>query len=257
MIRERLETEAIGGKICHIYRSKPDSSVLPVFYWGIAGGGVQSVMAVVSYLKRLSMKQHTGTASFVLVAYEVQDWNDGFSPWEASAAFGSERFGGKAQETLKWLAECCMPFVEADGSEYIKGAETLKRFPAGYSLAGLFSMWAYFESGLFDGAVSCSGSLWFSGWKDYAAAHIRMAESGENKPLIYLSLGAREEKTRNRQMASVGDITRELHALCAQKFGKAQCVLEWNAGGHFSEPDIRVAKGISWILQQSEHIRLL
>ncbi len=35
---------------------------------------------------------------------------------------------------------------------------------AGYSLAGLFALWAVYQTGLFDRAASVSGSLWFDGF---------------------------------------------------------------------------------------------
>ena len=243
-------TELIGNKKCHIYRNggSAKGKVLPVFYWGIAKNDEEIIMAVVSYLK----EQMDGIP-FLLVAYEVEDWNDAFSPWEAAAVFGKEGFGGKASDTLKWLVECCMPYIESDKSVFIKGAETLLHFPTGYSLAGLFSIWAYFESGLFDGAVSCSGSLWFDGWTEYVEEYGKSNDlTGTHKKehYIYLSLGEKEEKTKNAKMASVGDNTRALYHFLSERAEQFQCVLEWNKGGHFSEPELRIAKGIKWILQK-------
>ncbi|MBQ3918704.1 MAG: esterase, partial [Oscillospiraceae bacterium] len=61
-----------------------------------------------------------------------------------------------------------------------------------------------------------------------------------------LSLGDREEKTRNAVMASVGDcIRRGYHMLSEQG---VDTILEWNQGNHFREPDIRTAKAFSWML---------
>lgn len=241
-------TERIGNKKCHIYRSGGSAKVMPVFYWGIAKGDEEIIMTVMSYLK-----EQIDKIPFLLVAYEVEDWNDAFSPWEADAVFGKEGFGGKASGTLKWLVECCMPYIESDKCAHIRSAETLLRFPTGYSLAGLFSLWAYFEKNLFDGAVSCSGSLWFNGWTEYVEEYgksIDLLETQKKQHYIYLSLGEKEEKTKNAKMASVGDNTRELYRFLSERTKQFQCVLKWNKGGHFSEPELRIAKGIEWVLQK-------
>ena len=65
---------------------------------------------------------------------------------------------------------------------------------------------------------------------------------------VYLSLGDKEEKTRNPVMATVGSSIRQLHARYVG--AGIPCVLEWNEGNHFHEPDVRTAKGFSWLLNQ-------
>ena len=61
-------------------------------------------------------------------------------------------------------------------------------------------------------------------------------------------LGDREEKTRNPVMAAVGDRIRELHALLAAR--GTDCVLEWNPGNHFREPELRTARAFAWLLRE-------
>lgn len=240
-MKNELKTVTIQNKTCHIYRSGDTKGVggmhrLPVFYWGVGGDSRESVEVVVSYLE-----ERISSADFILAAYESECWNDDFSPWAAPAVFGTEAFGGKAGDTLKWLAQYCIPYVEAKESE-------IARFSVGYSLAGLFSLWVYCECDLFAGAVSCSGSLWYEGWLDYVR---KAAEVGRGRrQYVYLSLGDKEEKTRNKLMATVGDNTRKVYAMLCENQQNVKGILEWNQGGHFSEPDVRIAKGIYWILRQ-------
>ena len=64
---------------------------------------------------------------------------------------------------------------------------------------------------------------------------------------IYLSLGDREEYTKNTIMAAVGDNIRALHhelVVC----GKT-CTLEWNRGGHFKDADLRTARAFRWVIE--------
>ncbi len=63
---------------------------------------------------------------------------------------------------------------------------------------------------------------------------------------VYLSLGDREEKTRNPVMATVGDRIREAHVLMKER--GVNCILEWNEGNHFRDADLRTAKAFAWVL---------
>lgn len=92
------------------------------------------------------------------------------------------------------------------------------------------------------GAASASGSLWFPGFIDYAHEHTM-----PNAPdAVYLSLGKKETKTPNRMMRHVLDDTRAM-----EKF-LGECgiptTLELNPGNHFAQTDLRMARGIRWIL---------
>ena len=64
---------------------------------------------------------------------------------------------------------------------------------------------------------------------------------------MYLSLGDREERTRNPVMARVGEAIRETEDIL--KSAGKDCVLEWNKGNHFKEPDVRTAKAFAWLLR--------
>ena len=57
---------------------------------------------------------------------------------------------------------------------------------------------------------------------------------------VYLSLGNKEEKTRNQIMATVGDCIRQQAQIFEEK--NIPCVLEWNEGNHFRDSDLRTAK---------------
>ena len=165
---------------------------------------------------------------FQLLALEIEDWNRELSPWPAPPVFGSEGFGGEAARTLAALLPLC---ANRDKSYYL----------GGYSLAGLFALWAAGQSEVFSGAAAASPSLWFPGFGEYAAAHVPRCP-------VYLSLGDREEKTRNPVMAQVGERIRGLHALLRQQ--GVPCTLEWNPGNHFRDPALRTARAFAWVLRQ-------
>ncbi len=150
---------------------------------------------------------------------------------------GKQGFGGRAGDTLAWL-EQAVPRIRRQYS--IK--EDGKAILGGYSLAGLFALWAATQTDALYGVAAASPSVWFPGWSEYEAAHPIQAQR------VYLSLGDREEHTKNQTMAAVGDNIRTLHSALIQR-GKA-CTLEWNAGGHFKDADLRTARAFAWVMEE-------
>ena len=166
--------------------------------------------------------------SFYFIAVRIDDWNNDLSPWEAPAVFGKAGFGSDASKTLNEMLKLCN---DKSKSYYI----------GGYSLAGLFSLWAAYQTNVFDGVAAASPSMWFPGFADY------MKENEIHTDTVYLSLGDREEKARNPVMATVGDRIREANAFLKER--GVNCILEWNEGNHFKDADIRTAKAFSWVLR--------
>ena len=68
-----------------------------------------------------------------------------------------------------------------------------------------------------------------------------------SKCSVYLSLGGKEEKTRNKIMAAVGDRTKAQEERLEEDPMVESVVLEWNAGGHFADAGKRLAKGVRWM----------
>lgn len=175
---------------------------------------------------------------FTLVAIGGLDWNRELSPWACDGTVrDAEPFGGQASEFLDGLLNQIIPQVESS-----LPCPPIWRGIAGYSLAGLFSLWALWQTDVFDRAASASGSLWFPGFIDYAHEHTM-----PNAPdAVYLSLGKKETKTPNRMMRHVLDDTRTMEALLVERGILA--TLELNPGNHFAQTDLRMARGIHWVL---------
>ncbi|MBO6014637.1 MAG: esterase [Oscillospiraceae bacterium] len=173
--------------------------------------------------------------SFRLLLFPVEDWNRDLSPWEAPPVFGSMAFGNGAVKTLSWIEEELFPVLES------ARIPCDRVFLGGYSLAGLFALWAAYQTDRFSGVAAVSPSVWFPGWLETAERGCCLC------PSVYLSLGDREEKTRNRTMATVGSAIRRQAELLS---GTKESILEWNPGNHFNEPDVRMAKGFAWLLKR-------
>lgn len=169
--------------------------------------------------------QKLAGADFCLIAMKVQNWNADLSPWPAPAVFGKEGFDGRADDTLKQVLH-----QTADKQKtYIIG---------GYSLAGLFALWAACQTDQFFAVAAASPSVWFPGFAAYMRQNVIRTSS------VYLSLGDKEEKTRNPVIGTVGDRIREVYDDLRRK--GINTILEWNQGNHFRDADIRTAKAFAW-----------
>ena len=190
-----------------------------------------------SLLDEAAMIRETINIPFAIAFLAVEDWNKELSPWQAPAVFGKQDFGAGAEEMLKSI-EAILPALKS----HCALAEDAPVVLGGYSLAALFSLWSAYESTSFDAIAAASPSVWFPGWLDYAKAH--EPKTG----IIYLSLGDREDKTRNPVMRIVSACIKEQHALLQDAGIKT--TLTWNPGNHFQHPELRCAKAFIWCLDQ-------
>ncbi|MBE6018184.1 MAG: esterase [Lachnospiraceae bacterium] len=166
---------------------------------------------------------------FRLIAVKVDSWNRDLSPWPAPAVFGNEDFGGCASAFLDEILKLCPD----DGKKNLLG---------GYSLAGLFALWAAYQTDRFAGIAAASPSVWFPGFVDL------MRDNAVKSRAVYLSLGDKEETTRNPVMATVGSCIREGYDIL--KSQNVRCTLAWNSGNHFKEADLRTARAFAWLMNE-------
>ena len=168
----------------------------------------------------------TDMDSSVLCIYDF-DWNRYLSPWKHEKVFAKgEAFAGEAD---RFLDEVLALIPEGDWKEVII---------AGYSLAGLFALYACTKSSVFTGCMCASGSLWFKGFTGY------LKENPVRCRRVYMSLGDTEKNTKNPVMAAVEASTLEaVHEM--EKY--TSVYFEMNPGGHFNEPEMRIRKGLCYL----------
>ena len=222
------QTMLIGNRSCRIY-GEPHAEHLLLQMTG--EHELQGIGHEVTVIAQSSW-------NFLFAAVPVESWNDTLSPWEAPAVWGKQGFGGNAMDTLRFLTEQVIPTLK----QQLRLPENIKIILGGYSLAGLFALWASTQTDLFYGVAAASPSVWFPGWMEFEQRHPIQAQR------IYLSLGDREERTRNATLAVVGDNIRTLHSRLTER--GADCTLEWNSGGHFKDADLRTAKAFQWVIEE-------
>ena len=176
--------------------------------------------------------------SFPLLCINNLEWQKDMCPWNSPALINTEKdFIGGADEYLSLLEKEIIPKAVE-----ILGEEPSNYALAGYSLAGLFALYASYRSALFSRIASVSGSLWYPDFLSFAKEK-KMLSKAEK---LYLSLGTEEAKTRHVVLSTIERKTREL---VEHYQSSGYCVnFELNPGNHFYEVEQRIEKGIRWIM---------
>ncbi len=114
-----------------------------------------------------------------LLFFAQADGDRDFTPWPAPGVREGETFTGEAEAYLRSSPRPPCPIWKKN-----TGPAPGRRGRAilGYSLGGLFALWAQRQGGAFQAAGSLSGSLWYPGWLDYSKAAPAPAV-GEDLPL--------------------------------------------------------------------------
>jgi predicted alpha/beta superfamily hydrolase len=218
----------IAGRTCYMLENNDDQSPATCFIMGVGDKKEIDFDAINNLI--------SADKPYIIAGYQVNDWFGDMSPWQANTVLHENRFKGDGRNTLNWIVNNFLPYLRAN---YIISDFVI----SGYSLAGLFSLWAFYESGAFQGAVSCSGSLWYPKWDDYTS----QKKAPENS-CVYISIGDREGKAKNKPFATIGDATRHQHEILEHDENVTDTVLVYNEGTHFSPIEPRMATGFNWML---------
>ncbi len=186
--------------------------------------------------------QNGNCPDFTLAAVSHLAWDHDMTPWDCPpiSRFDTPCTGG-ADEYLQILLEEIMPEVEkrTDVSPAWRGI-------AGYSLAGLFAVYAAYRTDRFSRIASMSGSLWFPDFKDFVLSH----EMRIRPDVIYLSLGDKEAKTNNPYLKTVQENTEAIKEYYVSL--GLDAVFHLNPGNHYVHGAERTAAGIEHILSRKE-----
>ena len=178
------------------------------------------------------------TADFSLATINITDWNANLSPWEIPSVYkNDEPFTGGADVYLETLTGEIIPAIIGK-----LGYEPAYIALAGYLLAGLFAVYTMYRTDRFTRIASASGSMWVPGLMDFVKSH----EPTALPEKLYLSLGDKEARTRNKVMATVEQNTGALFDY--YKSLGVEAVFEMNPGNHFRDAAQRMVKGIVWLV---------
>ncbi|MDO4538831.1 MAG: alpha/beta hydrolase-fold protein [Coriobacteriales bacterium] len=224
MKQERFETQ---GRMATLYLAEEAGRPLVVLN-NFAGDGGSVVKALAQ----------VGAPELNLLCIGNLAWDHDMTPWHCPPLSENDTpCTGGASDYLQLLLNEILPHA----IDLVEG-EPAHTSIAGYSLAGLFALWAAYNCDSFASVASVSGSLWFPGFEEYCKERA-FARAPEK---IYVSLGDKEARTRNELLKTVQTRTEALVAHYRQIGLNVQW--ELNPGNHIQDAALRSAKGIAAIL---------
>lgn len=138
-----------------------------------------------------------GTLACAVASLPYANWSDALTPWPAPGLYREEPdFGGHAADTLAELVDEAVPTIEKNASLH-----PARRAICGYSLGGLFALFALTHADAFDACACLSGSVWYEGWVD----HLRSLDLDLAGRFAYLSVGTKEKRGGRPIMRTVQD----------------------------------------------------
>ena len=157
-----------------------------------------------------------------VVSVPVCDWGASLTPWPAPGLYrGEPDFGGRAHDTLTELCERTIPEIERR-----EGLRPGTRAICGYSLAGLFALFALVHGDAFSACACISGSVWYEGWTE----HLRASDVDLTGRFAYLSVGTKEKRAARPILHAVQNNMED----CTRILEKHGCTVRYQTGpgGH-------------------------
>lgn len=219
----------IGGRMCRLFVQEHPLALLVQVVSARQDGDTDREVQVLASSK----------LPFALATVPIADWEQELMPWPEPVVSRRPEVGSGAKATLHFVANQLLPSLLED-------PRLSKHIPVvlgGYSLGGLFALWAACQTDRFHSIAAGSPSLWAGDWPQYAATHPILARH------VYLSLGDREEHTKNKTMARSADRLRAEYARLQNQLGESGTTLVWEQGGHFNDPAGRMVRAFEWCLR--------
>lgn len=223
-----IEELSIGGRKCRLFGAENPGCIL---VQPSARHENATLEAEAQHLAELTK------VPFVLATIELEDWMVDLMPWPDGNVSRDSEAGKHGQETLDYVLTALVPELQ-------QRYGPLPMVLGGYSLGGLFAIWASMQTDSFKAVAAASPSVWLHNWMPFARKHVPMAD------YIYLSLGNQEEHVKNQAIARVGENLRAQYELFQKQLGPEHCTLVWEEGGHFADNEGRLARAFAWCLER-------
>lgn len=239
-MKGKIKQLIIGGRSCSLY--------LPPEY---EAGGQYPVIYMNGtdefddILGLLEPQIGRACVPFLLLNVESIDWNNDLTPWPSPALNKkSSYFGGHADTYLDFLSTIIKPHID---THYHTKSGPEDTGLIGYSLGGLTALYALYKYESF-GKIGClSGSLWFDNWLGFMSSHRPLNAAAK----VYMSLGTKEQESKNDRMAAVGQCTMQAAEILKSQLNNANDLnFEWNDGGHFTQIPQRYTRSLFWLMRR-------
>lgn len=204
-------------------------------YRGDGGAGAPVIYLIDLPKHPLAIPSPSAPRASSVVTVPVRDWGRSLTPWTAEGLrAGDPPFAGEAAETIDELRDRVIPRLEERW-----GLAPSRRALCGYSLGGLFSLYAFLRDDRLAACGCVSGSLWYDRWLGYLEASTAPLEGRA----VYLSIGKRESRSGPRRMRCVQENAERTAAI----LGRRGCTVAYDVGpgNHMQHQAERLAAALA------------
>lgn len=182
-----------------------------------------------------SASEKFGTSIVVITG---MDCDNDLTPWPAPGVpEGDPDFKGLAQEFFNKLVQEVIPALEIS----MNLRTDVERSLVGISLSGLFALWQWGQSDVFNNIATLSGSYWYEGFVEWISQRSFSGKTGR----CYMLLGKEEPLSANAVFARVGGCT-EAIATHLRRQG-VESAYEIVLGNHFQYPIERLNRAFAYL----------
>ena len=202
-----------------------------------ARGDAPAVYVIDSPEHPLGLAEALPELSASVVSVPVRCWNDALTPWPAEGLYRGEKpFGGHAAATLDELVHEAIPAIEK-----YEGLCPRSRAVCGYSLGGLFALYALVREKAFDACACVSASMWYEGWTDYLDG----LDIDLRNRFVFLSIGTKEK----RAVRPILKTSQTKMEECARILEQKGCTVHYQTGpgNHMQHVGERLAAGLHFL----------
>lgn len=181
---------------------------------------------------------------FIWIGIYPEKRQDEYTPWPAPALVPQfEDFKGLGKGYIQFVSEQLKKYIDEN---YRTKPEAENTWMMGYSLGGLISVYAAYETAVFGKIASICGSFWYEGMTEWVKEHEIL-----NKDIkLFMYYGKKEGK---------GKATRQCDAVkCAEEVIKSleektcrSLIVNSDEGGHHQYIVERYEKTIFWLADVS------
>lgn len=219
-----------GLKVEVLECNQPDA---PVIFLNIIEDGDNTIEDLISKLQ----KKNVPAFSLALIHIPNKEWTKVLSPWPTPKNFPKHlRCAGEAEQYL----ESTFDPIVAKVKEFFP--QSKYQILAGYSLAGLFSLWAACKESRFNRICAVSGSFWYPDFEEWFFENLP-------NPLpttVYFSSSVQECQSKNTYLSSLKPTIQKIEEYLSKQ--GVWTIFEINKGNHFQDATERLTQGLAWTL---------
>lgn len=234
MLKHNLEHVTIAGRQCFVYlpnNYENGEKSYPVVYLN----GDESTATIFEEAEYLS------DIDYIIIGIVSENRLNELTPWAAPSLHPKfPNFGGEGDNYLKFIEDILKPAVDLTYRTLISKEST---GIIGYSLGGLITIYASYNTNCFGCYASMSGSFWYPEFISYVSERKVTNLNGK----FYISSGDSEGVGQKDIKKDALLFTKNMYEILVSNVTSSNVDIVWDEGGHHNNKDSRYRNALIWL----------